>query len=611
VKRKPAVERRGYGTTALVFDLARPYRGWLLVILAAMVVETLVALAGPWPLKIIIDQTVGHRPMSAWVAGLLGQGIASHPAALAGVAAAGVVILAVIGGLASYVDSYYTESVAQWVGNDLRLRIYEHLETLTFTYYDTHETGVLLSTMTDDVSTVQDFVASSALDMLVDATTIIGMLALMFWLDWHFTLLVVAITPLLLVGISRFRAAVKNATREVRHRQSDVMTVVQTGLQSMRTVQALSAQDEEQERLAAASRATVDAALKARRIKSLLSPSVGVVVAACTAIVLWRGAENVLSGAMTVGLLTVFLTYLARFFKPVQDLAKMTNAVAQTHVALERIVGILDIDMTVQDRPDAREPGAFKGAITFENVAFAYHADAPVLRDVSLSIPAGRFVGVVGPTGSGKSTIASLIPRFYDPSSGRILIDGVDVREYTLRGLRRQIGFVLQETVLFHGSIRDNIAYGRHDATDDDILRAARLANAEEFITKLPDGFNTIIGERGATLSGGQRQRIGIARAFIRDAPILVLDEPTASLDAESELQVIDGLQRLMKDRTVIMITHRLHTLRDAHTILTLHDGVVAEDGSHDELLARNGVYANLYWAAPDAAEQAIAWRAR
>jgi subfamily B ATP-binding cassette protein MsbA len=456
--------------------------------------------------------------------------------------------------------------------------------------------------MTDDVSTVQDFVSSLALEILVDATTLVGILGLMFWLDWQFTLLVLGMTPLLLLAIVRFRRTVKSATREVRRRESEIMAIVQTGLESVRTVQSLGAQDVEQARLAAASHATVDAALHARRIKSFLSPSVGAIVAACTAVVLWRGTDNVLSGAMTVGSLTVFLAYLSRFFKPVQDLAKMTNAVAQTHVALERIADILDIDMTVQDRPDAREPEPFKGAIEFERVAFAYNADAPVLRDVTLSIPPGAFVGVVGPTGSGKSTIASLVPRFYDPIAGRILVDEVDARDYRLRGLRRQIGFVLQETVLFHGTIRDNIAYGRHDATDADITNAARLANADEFIARLPERYDTLVGERGATLSGGQRQRIGIARAFIRNAPILILDEPTASLDAESELLVMEGLQRLMKDRTVIMITHRLHTVRDAHTIAVLHDGVIAEEGTHHDLLVRDGIYAALYRAASDGA---------
>ncbi len=610
----------------LVMDLARPYRVWLVIILGAMLVETIAGLAGPWPLKIIIDDVVGHHTIPEWAARLLGPALAADGRALAAVAAASLVLIAGLGGLASYADHYYTESVGQWVANDLRMRVYDHLECLSFTYYDTHQTGLLLSTMTDDVSAVQDFVSSSTLSILIDFMTIVGMLGLMFWLNWDFTLLVVAITPFLLLFVARFKSAVKKTAREVRRRESDVVAVLQTGLESMRTVQAFGAQDVEAGRLGEASRATVNAALRARRVKSLLSPVVAVIVSSCTAIVLWRGAGLILAGTMTIGALTVFLAYLARFFKPVQDLAKMTNAVAQTAVGLERIQSILDIEMSTQERPEAREPEAFQGAIAFEHVAFSYSAEAPVasvLRDVTFSIAPGQFVGMVGATGSGKSTIVSLIPRFYDPTAGRILIDGTDICEYTLRGIRRQIGFVLQETVLFRGTMRENIAYGRHRATEAQIISAAQLANADEFIVRMPAGYDTPIGERGATLSGGQRQRIGIARAFIRNAPILILDEPTASLDAESEHLVMEGLERLMKGRTVLMITHRLNTIRGADTIIVLHNGVVAEQGTHEELLAVGGIYAGLSRTTPETSATSpvsrptrltgseVAWRAR
>jgi len=578
----------------LVVDLARPYRGWLVIILLAMTIETATSLAGPWPLKIVIDNAVGRHAAPAWVVKLLGPTLVAHRPALAAAAALGMVLLAVLGGIASYIDNYYTESVGQWVANDLRMRVYAHLERLSFTYYDTHQTGLLLSTITDDVSTVRDFVSSSTLDILIDLLTIVGMLGLMLWLNWDFTLVIVAMTPFLLLFVARFKRAIKVATREVRRRQSDIVAVLQVGLESMRTVQAFGGQDIEAARLRAVSRATVTAALRARRVKSLLSPVVGVIVACCTAMVLWRGSGLILAGTMTVGSLTVFLAYLGKFFKPVQDLAKMTNAVALTNVAFERIRSILEIDMRVRERPDAREPESFTGAIDFEHVAFAYNPEAPVLTDVDFSIAPGQFVGVVGVTGSGKSTIVSLIPRFYDPTAGRILIDGTDVRDYTLQGIRRQIGFVLQDTVLFPGTVRENIAYGRSDATEAEIIAGSKLSNAHEFIVRMPCGYDTPVGERGLTLSGGQRQRIGIARALIRNAPVLILDEPTAALDTESEKMVMEGLDRLMKGRTVITITHRLNTIRDADRIFVLHDGVVAERGTHDELLALDGVYANL-----------------
>jgi ABC-type multidrug transport system fused ATPase/permease subunit len=602
----PASDRSGTGMASLVVDLARPYRGWLAIILLAMLVETIAGLAGPWPLKVVIDYAVGHSAAPTWVVRLLGPAAAADGRALAATAAVTMVLIAGLGGLASYVDNYYTESVAQWVANDLRMRVYDHLERLSFNYYDTHQTGLLLSTMTDDVSTVRDFVSSDTLSILVDLMIIVGMLGLMFWLNWDFTLLVVAITPFVLLFVARFRRAVKETAREVRRRQSDIVAVLQAELESVRTVQAFGAEDVEAARLGEASRAAVNAALRARRVKSLLSPVVALIVASCTAIVVWRGAGLILAGTMTVGSLTVFLAYLAKFFKPVQDLAKMTNAVAQTHVGLERIQSILDIDTLIQERPDARAPQTFKGAIAFEHVAFSYNPEVPVLQDVTFSVAPGEFVGVVGSTGSGKSTIVSLIPRFYDPTAGRILVDGSDIRDYTLEGVRRQIAFVLQETVLFRGTMRENIAYGRHHASDAQIVSAAKLANADEFIVRMPGRYDTLIGERGTTLSGGQRQRIGIARAFIRDAPILILDEPTASLDVESEQLVMEGLDRLRKGRTVIMITHRLDTIRAADTIVVLDGGVVAEQGTHDDLLALGGIYAGLYRMRPVAADSTL-----
>ena len=371
--------------------------------------------------------------------------------------------------------------------------------------------------------------------------------------------------------------------------------MVEQGLQSMRVVKAFGRQDLAEEGLAEVSQATVDASLKARRIKSLLSPIVAITVALCTAVVLWRGSALILAGVMTAGALTVFLSYLRKFFKPVQDLATMTNAIAQAAVGVDRIRAILDADTIIPERPDAREPQALAGEIEFDHVAFAYDADAPVLTDVSFKVKAGQMVGVVGPTGCGKSTVVSLIPRFYDPTAGTVKIDGADIREYKYHALRDQIGYVLQEPGLFAGSVRDNIAYGKPGVTEEQILEAAKLANADEFIAQMPHGYDTMIGERGETLSGGQRQRIGIARAIIRNNPILILDEPTAALDTESEKLVIEALERLMKGRTVLTIAHRLSTIRDADKIVVLKDGVVAEEGSHDELLARDGVYAELY----------------
>ncbi len=580
----------------LVRNLIRPYLGSLSIILAAMLIETLMGLAAPWPLKVVLDNVVGNHKLPLWLSHLLttvlkGDGKMS----IAVGAALAVVAIATLGALASYVANYYTESVGQWVANDLRMRTYHHLQRLSLSYYDQQRTGALLSTITSDVQTIQSFASSATLGILVDLFTIVGMLFIMFWLNWDFTLIVLAVTPFLLLLVSRFKKAVKAATHEVRKQQANIVSVVQQDLESMRVVKAFGRQEYEQEELGEVSRAVVNAALKARRVKAMLSPIVTVTVAVCTGIVLWRGSALILAGTMTAGALTVFLSYLTKFFKPVKDLASMTNSIAQAAVGVDRVRAILDADNVIPESPEARVPESpVRGGIRFDQVKFAYNAESPVLQGVSFDIKPGQLIGVVGPTGGGKSTIVSLIPRFYDTTSGKIEIDGVDVRDYKLQWLRSQIGYVLQETVLFRGTVHDNIAYGKAGATREEIVEAAKLANADEFISRMPHGYDTMIGERGDTLSGGQRQRIGIARALVRDNPILILDEPTAALDTESERLVIEALERLMKGRTVITIAHRLSTIRDADKIIVLDGGVVAEQGTHEELLALGGIYAAL-----------------
>ncbi|HMG03792.1 MAG TPA: ABC transporter ATP-binding protein [Edaphobacter sp.] len=585
--------------------LIRPYRGTLAIILMAMLVETLMSLAAPWPLKIILDNVVSDKKMAPWMHDLL-HPLLEHGNRLhiALIAAGLYVAISALSALASYIENYYTESAGQWVAHDLRMRMYNHLQRLSLSYYDTHQTGPILSTLTADISTIQGFASSSTLDILVDILTIFSMLVLMFWLNWDFTLIAVAVTPFLLLFVSRFKKAVKAATREVRKQQSAIVAVVQQGLESMQVVKAFGQEGAEEEMLKSVSQATVAAALKARSVKALLSPVVTVVVALCTAIVLWRGAALILTGAMTVGSLTVYLAYLSRFFKPVKDLATTTNAIAQVTVGVERVRGILDTDAVIPEKPDALEPAALKGEIELRDVAFGYDKETPILTDVSFHIAPGEFVGIVGPTGAGKSTVVSLIPRFYDVTAGSVMVDGVDVRDYRIKPLRDQIGYVLQDTVLFHGTILENIAFGNPHATRDEIIAAAKLANADEFIARMPLGYETLVGERGSTLSGGQRQRIGIARVMVRNSPILLLDEPTAALDSESEKLVIDALETLMKGRTVIAIAHRLTTIRDADQIIVIAGGVVAENGSHQQLLEKNGIYADLYRTQFDTGEK-------
>lgn len=581
--------------TRLIRELLRPYRGRLAVILLAMLVQTVMSLAAPWPLKVIIDDVIGNRPAPPWIAWLLPMLGGDGRLALAAAAGIATVLIAAVTGVAFYVGNYCTESLGQWVANDLRVRVFHRLQMFSLGYYDHNRVGAVLSTIMTDVQTIQSFASVSTSNLVTDTFTIFGMVIVMFALRWDFALIALTVLPFLTIFVFRVNGLIKNATREVRKRQSDLISTLQEGLEGIQVVQAFDRQDLEERHLTQASQETVTAWLKARRVSSLLAPVVGLAVAVCTGLVLWRGSALILAGATTIGTLTVFLAYLAKFFQPVRDIAVMTNSIAQVSVGFERIRAILEADYVVPERPDAVEPPPLRGEIAFEHVAFGYAEGVPVLSDVSFTIAPGQLIGIVGPTGSGKSTIVSLVPRFRDTDAGTIKIDGVNVCDYQLHPLRRQIGFVLQDTVLFRGTVRNNIAFGRPDATDEEVVAAAKLANADEFITRMADGYDSAIGERGLTLSGGQRQRIGIARAFIRDSPILILDEPTAALDAESEELVIGGLERLMKGRTAIVIAYRLSTIRDADKIIVIKDGVVAEEGTNDELLSLGGIYADLH----------------
>jgi ATP-binding cassette, subfamily B, bacterial len=575
--------------------LARPYKKWVFIILIAMLIETMASLATPWPLKVIIDNVVGQHALPKWLSWMEFTRQHESKFKLAAIAAIFFVVITIVGSLASYLENYYNESVAQYVANDIRKKMYHHLQFLSLSYYDSHQTGKLLSTITADVSTIQDFASSTLLGILVDALTIVGMLVIMFYINPGFTLIAITVMPFLLFFVTQFKKAMKKATREVRKDQSTMFTVLQQGLESIRAVNAFGRQNLEEDRLNKVSKETIVASLHARKIKSALSPIVTIVVSVCTAMVLWRGTDLVLTKVMTVGALTVFLWYMNKFFSPIQDLAKMATAVAQATVALERIQAILDTDSMIPQKPNAKDPGRLNGNITFDKVCFSYDKESPILHNTDFKIESGQRIGICGPTGSGKSTVVSLIARFYDPTGGRILIDDVDISDYVLDKLRSQIGYVLQDTVLFFGSVRENIAYGRPDATEKEIIEAAKLAHADEFINKMPHGYDTLVGERGVTLSGGQKQRIGIARAIVRNSPILILDEPTASLDTESEKIVMDALEKLMEGRTVITIAHRLSTIRDADKIIVIENGCVAEQGTHEELMGKGEIYADLY----------------
>jgi subfamily B ATP-binding cassette protein MsbA len=510
-------------------------------------------------------------------------------------AVAAVAIIAIVGAVSGYFEKYLTTSVSQWVAHDLRRTLYYQLQRLSLAEHNESRAGDLITRVTKDIDTVQDFINSTLLGILVNVLTLAGMIGVMLYNNWRFTLISLAVAPLLFLVVYFYTRRIKQASRAVRKKESELLSGVADMLSSIHVVQAFAREDYEDRRFDSESRQQVAVALEARSLKAKLSPIVEVIVALGTCLVLGYGARLALAGQMDVGLLIIFLLYLGKMYKPMRDLSKMADTISKAAIGFERIQEVLQIESRVRNLPDARPAAPFKGGIEFDHVSFSYGADTSLLTDVSFRIEAGQIAAIVGPSGTGKSTIVSLIPRFYDPQSGQVKIDGTDVREYTLKSLRNQISFVLQDTLLFHATIWENISYGSPDASIEDTVRAAELANAHEFIVNMPQGYATMVGERGVTLSGGQRQRIAIARAIVRNAPILILDEPTAGLDAASEQAVIEGLDHLMKGRTTVVIAHHLGTIRHADVIFVVKDAEVVEQGTHEALLAKDGLYAELY----------------
>ncbi len=591
-----------------VLQLLQPHHKMLWLGLLAIAGESVADLLEPWPLKIVLDNVISHRNSHGWLFAFIRKVAGIEPRQILLFACAAVVLIALLNAICTYSEKYITTSVGQWVTHDLRRTLYAHVQKLSLAYHDQKQTGDLISRVTSDIDSVQSFIVSGLLSILVDVITLVGMIGVMFYINWRFTLVALAVVPFLFAIVYTYTRRVKKASRNVRKHEGKLLSVVQEVLGSIRVVKAFSRENYEVQRLEGESLETVEAALKARALKARLVPIVNLITAMGICAVLYFGGNSALQNGLSAGSIVLFLSYITKMYKPMQDISKIMDSYSKADVGYERIQEIIRTDDEMRDAPDARKAPPFKGMIDFEHVDFSYTDGQPVLSDVNLHVAPGTSVALVGPTGSGKTTIANMIARFYDPSAGTIKIDGIDIRTVTQKSLRDQMSFVLQDTVLFSGSIWDNIAYGKPEASHGEIAKAAEAANAMEFIEKLPGKFNAQVGERGVTLSGGQRQRIAIARALVRNSPILVLDEPSSGLDAASEQMVFEALDRLMIGRTSLVIAHRLSTIRNAACIYVVSDGRIVESGIHDELLQKkDGVYRQLYDIQFNSDETAVA----
>ena len=543
----------------------------------------------PWPLKIIIDNVLSGKPLP-W-----GPAVGWSPHRLLLFSCIGLVVVYVMLGGLHILNNYTTIRIGQGMVNDLRRDLYSHLQRLSLSFYHRQQLGDLMYRITADTMGIQTLTMNGLFAILSASVLLGGMLIVMFWVDWYLTLLALAVCPALFCAIALLNKKMSLAATEAHQKGSTVYSVVQRTLSGMRVIQAFTKEEDEGRRFLQASTESLAGEIRLYNLQNFYYAVVNLTIAAGTATILWVGTRHVLAGDLSVGEMIVFTSYLASLYAPINSIFQTYGLVQSAKAGVRRAFEILESEERLPDGSRVFRPLEPRGQISFEDVSFGYDASQPVLKKINLHVAAGKKIAIVGPTGAGKSTLVSLLPRFYDPQSGRVKIDGVDIREFELKSLRQKIAMILQPPLVFPLTIRENIAYGRPDASMEEIVSAAQVAQVHEFVERLPQKYETVVSEQGSTLSEGQKLRLTIARGILLNAPILILDEPTSSVDSETEALIMEGLEQWMADRTTFIIAHRLSTVRQADLILVLRDGHIVEQGTFNELLRRRGPFASLY----------------
>jgi len=571
----------------------RPYMALFLFCLALVGVQSALELLKPWPLKLAVDQVIAHQPLQFW--GFTVSTDAVSSAVQLAIVAASLVAIHFLTGFVQLTNNYLTIKMGQDMVQDFRCELFDHLQRQSLLFHQTRPTGDLLYRLMGDTYSVQTLLMNGVFTTLTSVVLLAGMFVVLLGIDWELTLYAMAVVPLLILAISAVTKKIGNLTYETHMKESQVYSTVENIFNSISLVQAFAREDEERKRFVTESQHSFDRKLSLYSLQTAYGWVVGAITAAGTAYVLYVGALHVLEGDLTTGELLIFLGYLASLYTPLNNIANTMGAIRGSLAQARRVLDVLAEDKSVPEAPDAKPLAIGKGAVSFEGVTFGYDPERPVLNDVTFSCPGGSTVAVVGQTGAGKTSLISLLLRFYDPQKGSITIDGQDLRTVQLKSLRQQVAIVLQDTHLFPMSVHDNISYGKKNATREEVVRAAKMANADEFIIGMPEGYDTKLDERGSNLSGGQRQRLAIARALLKNAPLLILDEPTSALDAGTEALIMESLDRLMQNRTTFVIAHRLSMMRRADLILVVKDKTIQEMGTFQELLDRGGEFARLH----------------